>query len=302
MRLGRVDLNLFVVFDALYRERSVTKAASSLNLTQSAISSALGRLRQTFDDPLFVRTLEGMSPTPLADKVVGDVRKGLLLLGNTVGANTRFDPAASEKTFRLGMNAAAESMLLPKVYKRIQKLSPSLQLEASYGSRERATEDLKSGLIDLLIDTPAVGSRDLYQETILETGYVIGMRKTHPLAKKKLNLKEYLSAEHIHVWTGKEGPGLVDFALRDLGHKRNVVIKAQNSLVAARITGMTNLLWSAPLSLIDGLPLHFTDLPFKTESLKWNMYWRRVANGDLANIWLRERVRVVAAEIVSEEA
>ena len=99
MRLDRVDLNLFVVFDALYRERSVTRVATHLNLTQPAVSNALSRLRQTFEDPLFVRSPDGMAPTPVADSVVADVKEALALLSRSVAVNAHFDPVRAEKVF-----------------------------------------------------------------------------------------------------------------------------------------------------------------------------------------------------------
>lgn len=135
VRLDRLDLNLFVVLDAIYRERSVTKVAAQLSLTQPAVSNALGRLRQTFDDPLFVRTPEGMKPTPVADSVINDVRQALTLLGRSVDTLAQFDPKTSDKVFNLGMNDLAESLLLPKLRALLKEQAPGVSITSYYVER-----------------------------------------------------------------------------------------------------------------------------------------------------------------------
>ncbi|MCV6614006.1 MAG: LysR family transcriptional regulator, partial [Cellvibrionaceae bacterium] len=154
MRLGKIDLNLFVLLDAIYRERSVTKVAMQLSLTQPAVSNALSRLRQTFDDPLFIRTPEGMVPTPVAESVIQDVRKALNLLGRSVDISAKFEPQQSDKVFNLGMNDLAESLLLPKLRERLKSEAPNIAITSYYVERRTATEELKAGIIDLLVDTP----------------------------------------------------------------------------------------------------------------------------------------------------
>ena len=112
MRLDRVDLNLFVMFDVIYTERNLTRAAEVLSITQPAVSNALNRLRDVFDDELFVRNPRGMEPTPVADNIIVQVREALTLLNFSLNEGAIFDPLRTEKTFHLSMNDLAEFLLL----------------------------------------------------------------------------------------------------------------------------------------------------------------------------------------------
>ena len=298
MRLEKVDLNLFVVFDALYRERSVTKVAQLLNLTQPAVSNALGRLRQTFDDHLFVKTREGMTPTPVADSVVRDVRDALTLLGRSVGANARFDPFRSQKVFRLGMNDLAESLLLPRLHEAVRAVAPAIGITSYYVERETATAELNAGMIDLLLDAPAVNARELGHKHLANLPYVVAMRRGHPLSGAPLSLEDYLGAEHLHVSSRRKGRGQVEMALHGQGHKRRIAMRVQNYLVASRITAGTDLLWTVPRVLAETLPLEVVDLPLSVEPLNWHLFWHRNAEDDPANRWMRDMIESVSLSIL----
>ena len=296
MRLEKVDLNLFIVFESLYKERSVTKVAILLNLTQPAVSNSLARLRQTFDDPLFTRTPGGMAPTPVADNVISDVRKALQLLGRSVETNARFNPSSSEKTFHLAMNDLAEYLLLDSLQPSVQEEAPSAVINAYYVNRETATGSLKSGTIDLLIDSPEVNAKELYHKPLVQLPYVIAMSKSHPLAKKKLTLERYLSSKHIHVSSRKAGRGQVDVALHAEGCNRKVAMRVKHYLIAAKITASTELLWTVPEVLAKQLPLVTKNIPFEVTPLKWSLYWHKQANEDPANLWMREKILSLMAE------
>lgn len=298
MKLENVDLNLFVVFDALYREHSVTKVAFILNLTQPAVSNSLSRLRQTFNDRLFVRTPQGMMPTSVADAVVGDVREALKLLGRSVCSNAHFDPATSRKTFHFGMNDLAESLLLPRLQAAVKAIAPNVSITSYYVEREVATEELKSGLIDLLLDTQVVNAKELGQTHLGTLPYVVAMRHNHPLAKAELSADDYLSSEHIHVSSRRKGRGQIDIALHALNYRRQVSMRVQNYLVAARITSETELLWTVPKMLVGTLPLHIIDVPFLVEPLVWNLYWHKNAEINPANVWMREVFNRVVREVI----
>src|SRR6185312_10545928 len=130
MRSSKVDLNLFVVFEAVYRTRNLTRAAEALFITQPAVSNALARMRKAFDDPLFVSTSSGMVPTPAAENIIGRVREALQLLDSSTHAGGRFDPATSQRTFRLSMNDLTEALLLPALEDALQRLAPGIRIES----------------------------------------------------------------------------------------------------------------------------------------------------------------------------
>ena len=290
MRLDKIDLNLFVVFDAVYRERSVTRVAQQLHLTQPAVSNALNRLRQTFDDQLFLRTPEGMVPTPVADNVVGDVRRALALLGRSVDASTRFDPATSEKRFYLGMNDLAQQLILPALLPLVQRSAPAIGIHCYYQTRQHAAEELKSGGLDVLVDAPQINAREFGHRPLLELPYVVAMKPDHPLAGKPLTMAGYLAAEHLHVSARKKGRGQADVALHSLGEKRNVRLRVQHYLAAAEITRTSELLWTAPEVAARDSGLHVQPVPFPMEPLVWYLYWSKSATDDPASQWLRNNI------------
>jgi len=294
MRLNKLDLNLFVIFDAIYRERNVTRAASQLSLTQPAVSNALSRLRQSFDDPLFVRTPNGMAPTPVADGAIGDIRKALELMRNTVDVQTRFDPSKSQTVFHLGMNDLAEALLLSRLHDSIRLDSQNVSITSYYVAREKAAEELKAGKIDLLLDAPVNNARGLKVQPLRELPYAVAMRSDHPLAKKKISLDDYLAAEHLHVSSRRKGRGQVDIALNRVGKQRQIAVRIQNYLVAAKVAKETDLLWTTPKVLAKTFNLHSVNLPFEVDPLVWNLYWARSTEEDPANRWLRSKLASIA--------
>lgn len=287
MKFEKVDLNLFVVFDAIYRERNVTRVAQSLQLTQPAVSNALSRLRSTFDDPLFVRTPGGMAPTPVAHSLVGDIREALSLLRQSVEVTARFELQSSEKVFHLGMNDLAESLLLPRLHAVVKLQAPKTAIASYYVSRDAAVGELKAGTTDLLVDAPVVNAKELSHLPLLELPYIVALRPGHPLAGKSFGLDEYLAANHLHVSSRRQGRGQVDIALHGMGLRRRVAMRVQNYLVAARITQQTDLIWTVPSVLVPTLQLESVTLPFSVAPLKWCLYWHRNADNDPANQWMR---------------
>ena len=145
MNLSKVDLNLFIVFDAIYTEANLTRAGQIVGITQPAVSNALSRLRETFNDPLFLRTAQGMVPTPMAQNIIGPVRNALQLLRVSVQESRVFSPKEANKTYRISMTDLSEEMLLPTLFQRLRRQAPGVQIE-SFLSRRRETtkEDRKS--------------------------------------------------------------------------------------------------------------------------------------------------------------
>lgn len=299
MRLEKVDLNLFVVFDAIYRERSVTKVAQRLNLTQPAVSNALSRLRQTFDDPLFVRTPAGMTPTLVAESVVVDVRKALALLGNSVGVTASFDPLQAQKQFRMGMNDLGQALLLAPLRKLFKEQAPNCSLHTYYEDRQSAADDLKSGSLDLLLDSQGMlNSRDMEHKLLAQLPYTAAMGESSPCCDKDMTLEVYLQSEHVHVSSRKKGRGQVDIGLHALGYKRDVKVRVQNYLVAAKVTEQSDLVWTVPEILAKTAAVKTAKLPFDVEPLGWTLFWSKSASNDPANQWLRGAVGSVVDKLV----
>lgn len=290
MRLSKVDLNLFVVFDVIYTERNITRAAEVLCLTQSTISNSLARLRKVFNDELFVRTPQGMAPTPLAVNIIGRVREALQLFTTSVREGDQFDPFRSDRVFRFSMNDLAESLLLPGLMEQVGQGAPRMVLESYYRRRRELALALASGELDLAIEAPLLADPNLCHQPLLTEPYVCLVRPGHPLVRDSLGLEQYLQLGHIHISSRRKGPGHVDLALHSLGHARQIRLRVQHYQMAAQLVARSDLALTVPRRLARQLALQVLALPFAVAPLEWHLFWHKSADGDQGNCWLRQRV------------
>ena len=290
MRLSHVDLNLFVVLEAIYTERNLTRAAEVLHITQPAASNALLRLRRTFNDELFVRTAKGMVPTPVADNVINRVRESLQLMHTSLNEADVFDPVTSEKTFRISMNDMAEAFILPGLEQRLMQQAPNVRIECYYAARDALEHELAAGIVDLAIDAPMTRHRQLCHASMSQDRYVCMLRQEHPLAGAPFTLDDYLSLGHIQVSSRPKGGGYIETALTALGETRRVQLRVQHHMIAALIASQTNLALTAPVNFLSQFDAALMELPFAVEPPANRLYWHASANGDHANRWLREQL------------
>lgn len=291
MRLSQIDLNLFVVFEAIHAQRSLTRAAEVLCLTQPAVSNALARLRRSCGDPLFVATRQGMQPTPYAEQLAPQVAQALHTLGGALAAGSAFVPQAAERVVRISMGDLAQALLLPALARYLESAAPGLRIESYYTPREELAREFAAGRLDLAIDVPLLNEPALAHGPLVTADYVCLLRHGHPLATQPLALDAYLALGHVHVSSRRSGVGHVDAALGRLGLQRRIQLRVPNYLVAPRIVAASDLVWSAPRALCresDGL---IRELPFALAPMELHLYWARTAEGDAANKWLREAVR-----------
>jgi len=301
--LNRVDLNLFIIFEAIYAKRNLTRAAELLCITQPAVSNALARMRTTFNDPLFVSTPSGMVPTPVAENMFGRVAEALQLLNSSIQEGNRFDPATAEKTFRVSMSDLAETLILPALGEILEGDAPGIRIESYYSSRDDVSRQLASGMLDLAVDAPLLNDPQLRLTPMMEEEiYVCMLRESHPLTDRPLTLDTYLSLGHIHVSSRRQGMGHVDMALNKLGKRRNIKMRVQHYLVAPQIMLETDLALSAPLRLAKAYPAKIFKLPFALPPVGLHLYWHRSADLDQANRWLREKLLGVLASPASATA
>lgn len=152
VHVSRIDLNLFVVFDAIYSEGGVTGAARRLNLTQPAVSHALARLRHAFGDPLFARQGRALVPTPLARRAIGDVRAAIRGLSATLSGATGFQPETTQQTFTIGMRDITEIFLMPELVARLARTAPHVGISVVRVGRRALEGELAAGTVDVAVD------------------------------------------------------------------------------------------------------------------------------------------------------
>ena len=291
MTLSDKDLNLFVVFDVIYTERNLTKSGEVLGITQPAVSNALSRLRENFNDELFVRTSKGMVPTPVAENMVNDIRQALDLIRNSISESESFNPKTANATFRISIGDTSEYRLLPQLIKNISYLAPGVDVESYLTPRTETPKELAAGNIDFAIDPPIHSDPNLRNKKIYQDDYVLVVNKKHPIAKKKkISLEDYLNLSHIHISKRASGLGHVDTTLNRLGLTRRIALKAQHFLVAPYIIDQSNLAMTTIKSFSRGRELKVFQLPFKINPLVLHLYWHVNKDMDPANKWMRELI------------
>lgn len=287
MRLRDVDLNLFLVFEAIYSEGNLSRASERLFITQPAVSNALSRLRERLDDPLFVRTPKGMIPTPVADNMINPVREALKLLNTSVQLSDQFNPQTAENSFQLSMHDANELTLMPKLLAGLERVAPHVSVASYPVSRQDLVRELASGQLDLAIDVPLINHPDVCHQLLTTIPYVCLVRADHPDIGDSLDFDQYLSLGHINVSSRRRGFGLVDDALRKLGEKRNIQCRTSHHLVGPSIVRNTNMALTAPMTIADDAGVKALPLPFDVPPIELHLYWHRSADQDKANLWLR---------------
>lgn len=293
-----VDLNLFVVFDAIYAERSVTRAASRLHLSQPAVSHSLNRLRSVFDDPLFERRGRTMVPTPVANQAIDAVRDALHLLDDTlVGAN-RFDPTTTARHFTVGVRNHLEIVVLPALAARLAVAAPAATVSFVRAERRELERELASGVLDIAIDVLLPLDESIRREQVRTAPLVVAAGADHPGVVGGFDLDSYLSHGHVQVSGRRMGMSIEDFELSRRGIQRDVRVRCQTYGAAWHVIRSTPLLLTlaepyAAMLMAAGHGVAVVDCPVDVPPMEWHLYWHESRDADPANAWIREQIETV---------
>ena len=300
MNINRLDLNLFVVLDAIYTEGSITRAAKTLNLTQPALSHALGRLREVFNDPLFTRQGHRMMPSPLTRSLIGPVRQSLQTLTASVLKARQFEPAATQRVFNISFRDVLEAKLLPQLASRVQKVAPMVQIVSVRTGRADLESELAGGSLDFAIDVLQPFSESVRRQRLFSDTHVVVAREGHPHVKDRLDLDTYLAQGHILVSSRRTGMGIEDLELSRVGLHRRIAMRCQQFFAACQVVTLTDLLLTMPeqyaYSANQNLPNKIFPLPIEISPLDMYLYWHENVDVDPANIWFRELLVSIAGE------
>ena len=294
MHLSSVDLNLFVVFDTIYAEGGITRASRRLNLSQPAVSHALGRLREMFDDPLFTRHGHAMMPTPLARRMIEPIRQSLQGLEVTLSKVDRFDPGSATKRFVVGMRDALESAVLADLMGNIAKAAPRVDISVVRTERRDIERELSAGTLDVALDVMLPLPEEIRRQHLGVEWLTIVARRLHPKIRGRPTLDAYLAQEHIAVSSRRRGLSAEDFELGRHNLRRRVRLRCQNYFAACRVVSETDLILSMPQRYARVLNAHFRNqiLPFPLQVPAFDsyLYWHANAEADPANAWLRQQI------------
>jgi len=304
MNVRRLDLNLLVLFDALYRLRTVQAAASEVAMSPSAFSHALSRLRESLKDELFVRVGSTMTPTAVADAVAPSVAQALKLLDDGLRGAGRFDPAASDRSFVFAATDYTTLVLFPGLTAYLREAAPGVRLQVLQASRKVPFEALASGAIDFALGYTEEGSTmpaGVHDFGWFTDRYMVIARSGHPSAQGRLTLEQYLSARHVVVTPWGEARGAIDHELDKLGLAREVAVQVPSVLAAPFIVASTDLLMVVPLRaarLLQGVvPIDIHEPPFEIPPYQLKAYCHAKRIGEPAHRWMRETMlRVMAMD------
>lgn len=300
MHYRRYDLNLLVVLCAIHDEGSITRAAAKLHLTQPAVSHALARLRDVFDDALFVRQGAQMVATPLARRVAGRVRGALQSLSalTEVGA---FDPTRHPRVFRLGLRDVFESVVLPPLMAELQAQGSPIEIQSVRIDRGDIEAELKRGTIDVAVDVPCPVGPDIVCRHVLADPMLVVARPDHPALAGGLDLDTYMALDHIQVSTRRSGQGLADTHLALRGLRRRVRLRCQHYFAACQVVAHTDMLLTMPghyaQVVASVLPNRLHPFPLVMPDLDAVMYWHAGMDEDPALAWMRGRLGELFAEL-----
>jgi DNA-binding transcriptional LysR family regulator len=296
MSFNRFDLNLLRVFDVIFQTRSVTVAASTLHLTQPAVSKQLNRLRELLEDPLFVRTNDGMSPTPRAEALAGPIRQALSEVRNAIERQVGFDPATTDRTFRIFMSDLGQLVFLPKLLDLISREAPSVNIHTVQvpPSRMRGVA-LESGDVDLAVGYFEEFEGSIHQQVLFEEHYVGMVRANHPTIRETISFEQFLSTPHLVYGPSGGGHGsqdsVIDKAFWAAGVERRVAVRVTHTMGITSMVSNTDLLVVVPHRLARAFvalcDVTVLELPIDIPHFPIAQYWHDRFHTDPGNRWLR---------------
>lgn len=295
MNISRLDLNLLVVFLTIYREGTLTRSAALLNLSQPAISHALGRLREQFDDPLFVRRGNRMVPTARAEQLVIPVREALRVLEQGLAGPPTFNPAATQREFRLGLRDVLEATALPRLLQELTQVAPAVSINSTRVERREMDVELANGRLDLAVDVLLPVDSDIHHQPVTQDRLVVVASRRHPRIRHgQLDLETYMQSGHVLVSSRRRGPGLEDVELARAGLERRIVLRCQHYFAACRVVENTELLLTMPEQYARmanaGYDTMLYPTPFPSPNMDVFLYWHKSRDDDPANRWLRATI------------
>lgn len=291
MQLSQFDLNLLVVFEAIYSQSSITKASEVLFLSQPAVSNALNRLRKLCDDPLFIRTGQQMQATLKAQAMIEPVRQALALIQHSFQQTDDFQPALAQRLFRLSMADVTEAIMLPALMQHLSAYSPHLQIQCYPSEREDIAREMAASKLDLAIDVPYAQNSQLQSMPLLNDHYVCVLRPDHPALQRPFDLSSYLTLQHVHISSRRQGLGHIDLQLERLGLNRTIVLRSRHYMLVRSLLLQTDLALSLPSRLAKQLDLAIVPLPFYVPELSLCLYWHERAENDAGILWLKQTIK-----------
>ena len=303
MVMSNADLNLFVIFDAIMQEQSITAAAQRLFMTQPSVSNAVARMRHSWNDELFVKQGRGIKATPFANQLWQQISEPLYTINNAVNP-VQFIAAIARRRFRIALTDGMTSVLWLPLRKIIEQQAPGIDLHA-VPFRGDGEHLLLSNEVDLVLDSYKGNNKLIHSQWMSDFKFVCVMRPDHALAKKSLSLEIFLAAEHLFVSLSGDAQGVVDSQLTELGEQRRIAMTVNSFSGAFPLLAETNLICTLPDAAVSnavaaGLVITKT-LPINISDVKIYMAWHTRQHRDPALNWLKNRIDKVYRQTIIDD-
>lgn len=295
MRFKGLDLNLLFAFHELMDVRSVSRAAAKLNLSQPAMSAALGRLRDFFGDELLVSQGKRMIPTPYAESLAPMVQDTLRRIEALITTSTSFDPSTSQRVFRLIASDYIMAAVIAPLTRRLSRTAPGIRIEVALPS-DTSRDLIAQGKFDLLITPEDFLSAGQPAELLFEERHVIAGWNGNPLFAREVTLQDLLSAGHVVIQMGNQRTNaFAENAMEKLGHFRRVEVTASSFTMVPWLLIETDRLAlmheRLALRMADMFPLATAPIPFPFPQMREMIQFNHARANDEGLAWLRDELR-----------
>jgi DNA-binding transcriptional LysR family regulator len=289
-----LDLNLLVVFEAVYSAGNISHAARQLALTQPAVSNSIARLREHFGDPLFVRDVRGVKPTIRSQQMIGPVRDALKLISDQLDDGGEIDLATYKRLFRVVIADPLEPSIMPSLVREIDAHAPGIVVESRPASQTQIVTELNSGTLDLACFTYAASAPGLVVEPLCPIDVVAVVRRGHPGIGAELDVQTFARLGHVTFINELKSATNIDRDIVEGGVRRRVPYMTGSLWSIAAMAGRTDLIGILPRTfaeeLADGfnLALYETPMPISSQSLY--MIWHERNEREIGHRWLRQKL------------
>lgn len=291
--MGYEDLNFIYLMDALYQERSVSRAADRLGMTQPAVSHGLSRMRAKFDDELFVRSGSGMSPTPKGERIALGAHRALKLIQADIWEGPTFEPRESTRTFTVGMTDMGGTVILPKVIQMMSTESPLISIKPVAVRPTEVSSLLEDGVIDIAWGYFGHLSEKLYQQTLFRRS-LIGIIKKGPGKAKEMDFERFVSTPHVLASATTQTNELLKQKVAEKKRNLHIALEVPYLLAIPGIVAGSNYIATVPDELaalfLRIAAIEVFVLPLSIPDIAVKQYWHARFNNDPAHQWFRSLV------------
>lgn len=287
-----LDLNLLLVLNVLHAERSATRAARRLNVSQPTISFSLNKLREHFDDDLFVRHGAAMTPTPLAERLAEPVDRIITAIGEEVLRDWRFDPRTTERTFSFSMSDIGELVFLPPLLAALREEAPQARVRCLSMPPDALQEELASGSIDIALGYfPDLVGPGMYQQGLFLHPFTCLVREDHPLIGDTITMEQFLAADHAVVSEKGRSQEIAERRIADMRLGRRVVLHSPHFMSVPLIVANSDIVSIVPRAVGQAYArnarLKLVEPPMPIPQIELKQFWHSRVHNDSAVVWLR---------------